>query len=352
MIARRSPSAARARASVSRTRPALAPRPRGRGAGGRRGRAQQQRTAVALGQRARRSISSSASSGRSSRRSRFETATRRAADAPADLLARQPELLDERRAGARLLDRVEVLAGHVLDQRELERLGVVVRAHERRDRVQARRAAPHASGARRRSARSVPPGTGRTSTGWSTPALAGASRRARRSASSSKCRRGWCGFGDDQLDRDSRSSRVGLAARARTRRAGSPPRPRPMPRRALSHARPPPWPARSTRRSPRSAGRGGSPGARSSAPRRAARCAGSRCRTRATGSARAPRARRPAPACVRASCIVSSIPATVSRGLSSRWMSDERVEQARRGPRARSTRSAPARSPGRPRRAR
>ena len=51
----------------------------------------------------------------------------RAADAAADVLAREPELLDEQRAGARLLDRVEVLAGHVLDQRELERLGVVVR---------------------------------------------------------------------------------------------------------------------------------------------------------------------------------------------------------------------------------
>ena len=33
-------------------------------------------------------------------------------------------------------------------------------------------------------------------------------------------------------------------------------------------------------------------------------------------------------ACVRASCIVSSIPATVRRGLSSRWISAERVEQA------------------------
>ena len=62
----------------------------------------------------------------------------RAADAAADLLARQPELLDQQRAGARLLDRVEVLARHVLDQRELERLGVVVRAHERRDRVEPR----------------------------------------------------------------------------------------------------------------------------------------------------------------------------------------------------------------------
>ena len=60
----------------------------------------------------------------------------RAADAAADLLARDPQLLDEQRAGARLLDRVEVLARHVLDQRELDRLGVVVGAHERRDGVE------------------------------------------------------------------------------------------------------------------------------------------------------------------------------------------------------------------------
>ena len=60
----------------------------------------------------------------------------RAPDAPADLLAREAELLDEQRAGARLLDRVEVLAGHVLDQRELERLGVAVRAHDRGDPVE------------------------------------------------------------------------------------------------------------------------------------------------------------------------------------------------------------------------
>jgi hypothetical protein len=61
----------------------------------------------------------------------------RAADAPAELLARQPELLDEQRAGARLLDRREVLARHVLDQRELERRGVVLRAHERGHGVEA-----------------------------------------------------------------------------------------------------------------------------------------------------------------------------------------------------------------------
>jgi len=60
-----------------------------------------------------------------------------APDTPSDLLARQPELLDERRAGARLLDRAEVLARHVLDQSQLDRFGVVARSHERRNRLQA-----------------------------------------------------------------------------------------------------------------------------------------------------------------------------------------------------------------------
>ena len=95
-----------------------------------------------------------------------------APDTAADLLARQAELLHQRRAGARLLDRVEVLARHVLDQRQ-PRAPRRRRARARaRGSSPARRAAPRASGARRRRARSVPPGFGRTSTGCSTPALA------------------------------------------------------------------------------------------------------------------------------------------------------------------------------------
>ena len=59
-----------------------------------------------------------------------------APDAQADRLPRQPELLDERGARARLLDGVEVLAGHVLDERGLERLGVVAGAHDGGDRLE------------------------------------------------------------------------------------------------------------------------------------------------------------------------------------------------------------------------
>ena len=55
-----------------------------------------------------------------------------AADAAAELLLGEAEVVDQRRAGARLLDRVEVLARHVLDQRELEPLRVGLVAHDRR----------------------------------------------------------------------------------------------------------------------------------------------------------------------------------------------------------------------------
>ena len=47
-----------------------------------------------------------------------------AADPSGQLLFGQAELLDQRRAGACLLDRVEVLADHVLDQRRLQPLGL------------------------------------------------------------------------------------------------------------------------------------------------------------------------------------------------------------------------------------
>src|SRR5436190_9544924 len=54
------------------------------------------------------------------------------ADAPADLLLGDPEVVDERRARSRLLDRVEVLARHVLDERQLESLALVGVANDRR----------------------------------------------------------------------------------------------------------------------------------------------------------------------------------------------------------------------------
>ena len=83
-----------------------------------------------------------------------------ASEAAGELLLREPELLDQRRAGARLVDRVEVLAGDVLDQRRLHPPRGVLVADHRRHRLRAQPRARRASGARRRSARSGRPAAG------------------------------------------------------------------------------------------------------------------------------------------------------------------------------------------------
>ena len=49
----------------------------------------------------------------------------------------QPELLDQLAVGVRLVDRVEVGALHVLDERELELLAIRELADERRDPLEA-----------------------------------------------------------------------------------------------------------------------------------------------------------------------------------------------------------------------
>src|ERR1700744_4396264 len=53
-----------------------------------------------------------------------------ASNSSSDVLAGEAELLYERGTGTRLLDRVEVLTDHVLDEGELERRGVVVSADD------------------------------------------------------------------------------------------------------------------------------------------------------------------------------------------------------------------------------
>ena len=183
----------------------------------------------------------------------------RAADAAADLLAGEAELLDEQRAGARLLDRVEVLAGHVLDQRDLERLRVVVRADERRDRLEARRAARRASGARRRSARRSPPGDRAHQDGLQHAALA--QRLGQRDAAPPRRTACAAGAGSGAMSSTGSVAQLGgRRSRALGRRRSRPGSPRgrgPCRASALSHGRPPPWRARSTPPTRRSAGRGG-----------------------------------------------------------------------------------------------
>jgi hypothetical protein len=56
-----------------------------------------------------------------------------AAQAAGQVLLREPQLLDQRRARSRLVDRVEVLARHVFDQRRLHPRRLVLVAQERRD---------------------------------------------------------------------------------------------------------------------------------------------------------------------------------------------------------------------------
>ena len=83
-------------------------------------------------------------------------------------LVGEPEVLDELLVGGGLLERVEVVAVQVLDERLLERGGVVGLADERRDRLEADPPGrPPAALARDQLV--LPSPAGRTSTGWSTP---------------------------------------------------------------------------------------------------------------------------------------------------------------------------------------
>ena len=93
----------------------------------------------------------------------------RLADAFGDLAEREPELVEQQRVGARLLDRRQILARDVLDEREQERVAVVGLADDRGHSRDAPPRARRASGARRRSARSRPAARGRTTTGWMRP---------------------------------------------------------------------------------------------------------------------------------------------------------------------------------------
>ena len=124
------------------------------------------------------------------RRRVFEMAARLLPTAGGQLVVGEVEVLDELLVGGGLVQGVEVLALEVLDQRLLERRGVVDGADDGRDRWAARPAWPPASAARRRSARRCPPPVARTSTGCSTPSSRTEAVRAAR-ASSSKCVRGW-----------------------------------------------------------------------------------------------------------------------------------------------------------------
>ena len=192
---------------------------------------QQQRAAVALGERAvldqlERLV------GQVQQAQEVRDRDAAAPDAAADLLARETQLLDQAAHGARLLDRVEVLARHVLDQRDLERRASSRVLDERRASSRGPRAARRASGARRRRARRSRPGAGGRARAAGRRARCSESASAC-SASSSKRLRGWSGLGAIEVD--------GELAQLGRRRASSPSdtdriaaSPRPMPRRSAT----------------------------------------------------------------------------------------------------------------------
>ena len=141
----------------------------------------------------------------------------------------EPKVLDQRRAGPRLVDRIEILAGDVLDQRSLHSASVVVASQQRRDRLQPRLAArPPAAlagdqlGARRAAA-------GRAAAGSARPRRSTRRGRAPRGRSAGAAGRGRA----QSIDRHVAEGRVAGAVLGQDRRQALP-----MPRRALMRRSP------------------------------------------------------------------------------------------------------------------
>ena len=74
----------------------------------------------------------------SRRRSRFVTALRERPTAFADRVVGQAEFVDQPREAVRLLERIQILALDVLDQRQRERRLIGHRLHERRHSFESR----------------------------------------------------------------------------------------------------------------------------------------------------------------------------------------------------------------------
>ena len=105
---------------------------------------------------------------------------------------RERELVDELAVGARRLDRVEVLALEVLDERELELLAIGELADDRRDALQA--GEPRGADAALAGDELVAVDRLGDEDRLDHAVLRGCSRRGPSSASSSIRRRGWRGF--------------------------------------------------------------------------------------------------------------------------------------------------------------
>ena len=286
---------------------------------------------------------------RSSSRSVLATVDAGPADPRGDLLVGVAELVDELPVGERGLDRVEVLALEVLDERELELLVVGELADDRRDPLQAGRDRRPAGGARRRRAgsrrgsRSRGSAGGRRARGCSPRAWPAPPRRSAGAAGAGSSGSGRSG---------SRSAPAGRAWRCGMSDAR--PRPRLCGRSGRTVMRPPPARAVAAglgigagvgrrghdgHRGPAGAGRaagaelvgerGGTrrrrgvravawrSAGRGSAPRTGGRCAGSRSRRPSGPRWRRTSAATSADRFVRPSYIVSTTPSMASAGF--RW---------------------------------
>ena len=166
-----------------------------------------------------------------------------AADAAGQLLFGQAELLDQGGAGLRLLDRVEVLADHVLDQRRLQPLGLGLVADDRRHLLEPRLlgGAPAALAGDQLVA-AVGEGADQQRLDDAAGLDRGGERRQRLRVEVGPRLRG---VRLDQRRPAARAARPAPSASASGRIAA---RPRPIPRRSASHGSRAPWPGRGRRR--------------------------------------------------------------------------------------------------------
>ena len=237
---------------------------------------------------------SSTSSGRSRRRIRFEIDGAAAAQPPRQLLLAEPQILDQRRAGARLVDRVEVLARHVLDQRRLQALRLALVADDRGHRLQA--GLPRRPPAALAGDQLVATVAQRADDQRLDDARVGQRRGQRLDRVGAEARSRLARVATDRLHRQ--LAQLGLARSGASGRMAA--RPLPIPGlvmtlylnfslRHLARARPTPGrpararparaPARGTRPSRARRAHARPPAGRSSGPRRPGRCGESRCET-------------------------------------------------------------------------
>ena len=186
------------------------------------------------------------------------------AEAPGQLLLGPAELGQEALVGLGRLERVQVLPEEVLDQAELEGLGVARLAHDGRHPRQPRLLGGAPAALPDQDLVLVPRGVARRAAGGCR--RTGSRPPARRAPAGRSLRRGCCGFGT-RLSTGSSRSRAGVLGLSGWQQGAQAPS-----ECALHHGPPPPWPAPGRRWRRGTGDRTGGWTARGSAPRRAGRC--------------------------------------------------------------------------------